>query len=515
MEIAIIIFAAILNAVLCLAAAKRLTHFLQQNNYGVRAYFKNYRRNFFFIRYQYIAGVTGILIFALFWFLLPRGGYGLFYLLGLIPYFIMLAALAFVTLRVKTKKPLSATRRMKRLFATLFFLCLIFNLLSLIFLSLLAPLAAILNAPFENKVNNGYIKAAKRKLEGMTGLVKIGITGSYGKTSVKLYLAEMLKAKYKVCASPQSYNTPLGIARVINNTLKPDDEILIAEMGARHNGDIKFLCGMVKPSIGILTAIGAQHLETFKCIGNIIAAKYELIENLCQGDAVPDTKTTAVFNCDSEYVKLLHERTCQRGVNRIISAGADKKNDVYYTVAGADAEGSAFSLYIGGEKLDCRTRLLGRHNIGNICAAAAAAHYLGVSGDEIAKAVSRLEPAVHRLQLLKGQGGITVIDDAYNSNPSGARAALDALAMFPGRKIIVTPGLVELGGAQYSENRGLGTYIAERADYCFAIGENAAAIKDGFAGAVVCADLAEAQARLAQIIKPGDTVLFENDLPDI
>ena len=512
MEIAIISFALVLNAVLCLAPAKRLMHFLQQNNYGVRAYFKGCRHNFFFIKYQYIAGTAGIAIFALFWFLLPRQHYGMLYLAGLVPYFIMLAVLSFAALKVRTKKPLSVTKRMKRLFAALFFLCLIFNLFSLMFLSLLAPLAALINAPLENKINDGYIKAAREKLTNMPKLIKIGITGSYGKTSVKFYLAEMLKMKYRVCASPQSYNTPLGMARVVNDTLKADDEVLIAEMGARHTGDIKFLCGIIKPSFGILTAIGAQHLETFKCVGNVIAAKYELIENLC---ADGGGNKTAVFNCDNEYVKMLYERTKLKNSGQFISAGADKKNTVYYTVDSVGAEGSAFSLYIGGEKFVCKSRLLGFHNISNLCAAASAACALGVSGADIVKAISRIEPAVHRLQLIKGQGGVTVIDDAYNSNPQGARAALDALAYFTGRKIVVTPGLVELGEAQYRENRDLGAYIAERADYCFAIGDNAAAIQEGFAGAVICRTLKEAQSLLAKMIKPNDVVLFENDLPDI
>ncbi len=513
--ILIVICAAPLNALCCVLSAKRLLLMLQHGNYSAAAYFQGIRKNSGLIGRMIICAAAGAALFLISFLLLPDKS-GIFLPLCVLPHFIFLFDHTLSVVRIKPKKPLVCTKRVRRLIVTLSALCCVFSPLSFILLPVLVPLAAVINSPLENRINNGFIAAAKKKLASMPGLIKVGITGSYGKTSVKFYLAGMLKTKFRVCVSPGSYNTPLGMARVINDTLKNDDEILIAEMGARRRGDIRFLCGMIQPSVGILTAVGAQHLETFKCLCNVADAKYELIENLYQHNGVK----TAVFNCDNETVRALHKKPEPRGVRRI-STGTGKENDVYYTAGRAGAEGSRFSLYIGGKKYDCETGLLGAHNISNVCLAAAAAHALGISGDLIAETVRCLKPAEHRLQLIRGAGGVTVIDDAYNSNPAGARAAIDVLSDFPGQRIAVTPGMVELGTAQSDENKAFGAYMAGKVDFCIAIGGNAADIHEGFLSSgggkdriTTCGSLSAAQEILKTVIRPGDTVLFENDLPD-
>lgn len=424
------------------------------------------------------------------------------------------------------KKPMSYTPRMKRLYACLALIALAVSLLIQLVFQLPAfvvfvavpylPLAAgFCMQPVERAISNHYLQEARDKLAARPELIKIGITGSYGKTSTKFILAAILSEKYDVLATPASFNTPMGLTRVIREQLEDHHQVFLAEMGARHVGDIKELIDLVHPTIGLLTSVGEQHLETFGTIETVADTKFELIEGLPENGA-------AFFASDGAWVDRLYERAaCEKYLTGTQGMGLDMKAEDI-TVG---AQGSVFMLCDKrtGEKVECRTKLLGRHNIGNIVLACAAARHLGLTMDEIARGVARIEPVEHRLQLLSGANGMTIIDDAFNSNPVGARAALDVLSAFEGRRrVVVTPGMVEQGAQEAEINRRFGAQMASRCDEVILVGKkHTLPIVEGLrAGGMdaehihVTASLEEATAVLGQIGHAQDVVLFENDLPD-
>ena len=422
----------------------------------------------------------------------------------------------------KVKKKLSFTPRMKRLCAAAALLCIGIAFLAifvtpyvLIVAALLFPLITLgagwLMRPIENAVNQKYLNQAKKKLDAQPSLIKIGITGSFGKTSTKFILASMLEQKYSVLATPSSFNTPMGLTKVINNDLKPSHEVFIAEMGARHVGDIRELVDLVHPQYGIITSVGKQHLETFHTLENIVNTKYELIEGL-------PADGCAFFANDNGLVSAMYDRTEKK---RFLS-GFDKKCDVYADDLEVGATGSFFTLHAQGTAMKMHTALLGKHNISNILVCAAAALHLGVSLEQIASALKKLKPIDHRLALMPGANGMIIIDDTFNSNPMGTKAALEVLKSFQGRKVVLTPGMVELGEAEQELNREFGRQMAECADAVILVGEKRT--EPILAGLreknfdenkiAVAPTLDEAVKLIGNYAGSGDVVLFENDLPD-
>jgi UDP-N-acetylmuramoyl-tripeptide--D-alanyl-D-alanine ligase len=276
------------------------------------------------------------------------------------------------------------------------------------------------------------------------------------------------------------------------------------------------LCGIVHPTIGVLTAIGPAHLDRFGSMDAIRRGKYEIVTSL------PDDGT-AVMNVDDPEVRTLADKTERVTVVRygIDGSGAP---DVTATDIQVTHAGTSFKVVDNrsGESIDASTRLLGRHSIGHVLAAAAVALTTGRSLAELAPAVGALEPVEHRLQLIEGTGGITVIDDAFNSNPAGAAAALDVLDSMPARrKVVVTPGIIELGPLQEKENEIFGERAATVADAVIVVAKvNRAAMLRGArrvenAAAMIVVDtLDQATAKFPELVGPGDVVLFENDLPD-
>ena len=364
--------------------------------------------------------------------------------------------------------------------------------------------ALILVKPVENIIAARFICKAKRKLDERQGLIRIGVTGSYGKTSVKNMLAELLgESAY---ATPASYNTPMGICRAVND-MPQEVKYFICEMGARRPGDIAELCGIVRPRVGVITGIAPQHIQTFKTLENVIATKGELIDNL-------PSNGIAVFNGYDEYA----ERMC---LDCTICRRYMTKRNVHCENVRLTAQGSAFTLVDGAERAECSLSLIGLHNIQNFCLAAQVCIALGMSVEEVASRAVNIKPVPHRLELIDTGRGITVIDDGYNSNVRGAKAALDALNLFPGRKIVAAQGFAEAGSKDAELNMRLGEQIAEVADIAILIGVKAKLMKKGLImhefpqeSIYIESSLERAQAIFGRILRAGDTLLIENDLPE-
>ncbi len=421
------------------------------------------------------------------------------------------------------KKPIAFTPRMKRLAGCVAVLTLIaaslVNYLGVppyilyVALAYLVMAAGYVMQPVERFINNWYKDDAEERLEKRTDLIKIGITGSYGKTSTKFILAAILSEKFSVLATPSSFNTPMGLTRVIREQLEPHHQVFLAEMGARHVGDIQELVELVKPKYGVLTSVGPQHLETFGNIETVASTKNELILGLPEGGA-------AFFAADGKWVDKLFD-ACKIEKYRTGLGGGYL--NMYAEDIRVSEDGSSFTLCSAeGERVQCKTRMLGQHNIQNIVLACMVAQKLGMSMDQIARGVSKTEPVEHRLQLIKNPGGMTIIDDAFNSNPVGAQAALDVLRGFSGRRVIVTPGMVELGEGEAAQNHRFGQKMVGSCDVIILVGKKRTKpIADGALAAGFDANalypvnnLTEATQLLAHIGRPGDVVLFENDLPD-
>ncbi len=431
-------------------------------------------------------------------------------------------------LQAKYKKPLVFTKRATRLYIAALLLVVMITALSvslttwhnglrvLLAIAILAPYfmmaANWLMRPVEKRINQGFYNEAKQILAQMPDLTVIGITGSYGKTSTKHYLYRILSERYNVLMTPGSFNTPMGVIRTIREQMKPYHNIFICEMGAKQIGDIKEICDLVAPQIGVITAVGEQHLESFKSIENVQRTKFEL------ADALPVTGL-AVVNNDFPYIANREVKNVP--VRRYTIAETDAEyhvEDVRY-----DSDATRFTVVGGGERIDLSTKLIGECNLSNLMGAVVVARYLDVPVSSIQYGVSRIEQVEHRLNMKRTPGGISIIDDAFNSNPDGARMALDVLRrMTQGKRVIITPGMIELGDKQVEYNRELGRQIARSCDYAMVVGQyNRDAILSGLQDEefpeeklFVADTFAAAQARLTQIAQPGDTVLYENDLPD-
>lgn len=374
--------------------------------------------------------------------------------------------------------------------------------------------ANVILAPIEKAINRKYYNEAAKILSSMPDLKVIGITGSYGKTSTKHYLHRILSEQFDTLMTPGNFNTTLGVIRTVREHLKPYNEVFIVEMGAKQLGDIKEICDLVHPSVGIVTAVGPQHLESFKSIENIQKTKFELIDSL-PADGL------AVINNDFDMIenRPVDNVSCVRYAVTSPDNAQITVENISYGPSGTDFTVKSAE----GWSLDLHTRLVGECNISNLIAAIAIAKHLGVDDEKIKYAVGEIQQVEHRLSIKRAQGGVVVIDDAYNSNPVGSSMALNVLSgMSGGRRIVVTPGMIELGDRTYELNRAFGEKIPEAADIAIIVGRyNRDAILEGIhsknmpAEAIFTVDsFVEAQKLLSTMLKSGDTVLYENDLPD-
>ncbi len=371
----------------------------------------------------------------------------------------------------KAKKPLVYTMRVKRLLITsaLLFIasvCIGFAIGNPVILPAvlftLCPfailLANIINKPLENAIVKYYINDAKKLLSNSNAKV-IGITGSYGKTSVKYYLSTILKAKYNVLMTPESYNTPMGVVKTIRSSLDALHDIFVCEMGAKRVGEIKEICDIVHPEIGIITSVGPQHLQTFKTLDNVKKTKFELADSLPKGNML-------FLNGDDDNINS-HKAEREHISYSITGNGMYNATDI-----SVSEKGTTFTVTApNGEKCTFATKLIGTHNVLNITGAIAVAHKLGIELSLIKAQVSKLKSVPHRLELVP-RGADLIIDDAYNSNPSGTKAALETLSCFDGFKILLTPGMVELGEKQDSLNYEFGKNAAKVCDYIILVGKS-------------------------------------------
>lgn len=366
--------------------------------------------------------------------------------------------------------------------------------------------------PIQSAINRRFLRAATAKLGSIAPRV-VGVTGSFGKTSTKHAIGTLIGEPDEVLITPGSYNTPLGVCRTINEQLGSKHRYFVVEMGAYRQGDIRELCEFVQPGIGVLTAVGPAHLERFGSLDAIRKAKYEIVESL-------GPEGIAVMNVDDPEVRALADATTAVRVVRYGSA-PEGRPDVSARDVTTTERGTSFTLVTPhGERSGLEVALLGVHAIGHVLAGVAVAMELGAGLDRIVSRFVRLRAPEHRLALIEGTGGVTVIDDAYNSNPAGADAALDVLESMPAKqKVVVSPGMVELGPLQAEANETFGRRVGQVADVFVAVGRlNRTALLAGAAGGrarVIEVDtLDEATAHLGTLLGRGDVVLFENDLPD-
>ena len=433
----------------------------------------------------------------------------------------------------QVKLPLKVTARVKRLIITISLLYLVPVLTMLVsydehllvyYYLLLATLAyvnnfviltaSVINIPVEKMVFNHFRNQATRKLKSMNSLDVIGITGSYGKTSSKNILHDILNVRYNVFKTPKNFNTPIGLIISVNNYLDKFNDLFIAEMGAFKIGEIQELCDLVHPKYGILTKVGTAHLESFGSQENIQIGKFELIESLPK-DGI------GILNADDPLqVSYQLKNDC-----KIVWIGIDNEDaDVVATDLKLSYKGTTFNVIFKGDdtKYEFTTRLLGKHNIYNILQSIALGKELGLNIKELQAGVNRVNAIEHRLELKK-YGDINIIDDAYNSNPVGSKMALEVLGLMPGKKIVVTPGMIELGSEQYELNMKFGEYIADVADEVILVGkEQTKPIYDGLMHKDykkkhihVINDVKEAFPMMQTLKDENTYVLLENDLPDI
>lgn len=515
-----LVWGGIFSAFCVLFCTHRQLAILQQEGYSERAFLKwCFRKGNLEGRRLSLLSLALALLTALFNICFCFLGHGIANLISLVPFAGLCVLYYFSEQKRALKVPLKSTPRLIRLsivFALLFmafscglgFACTavdlavgsewysLFRFVWFALLPLSAPFilagAGVLARAYEAPHSRRIVKNASKKLAD-SPCIKVGITGSFGKTSVKNFACAMLSRKYRVIATPASYNTPLGIARTVNEQ-GVDCDIFLAEMGARRTGDIKELCRLVQPTVGLVTGVTCQHLETFGSMEAIRAEKRELALTakccVLGGTAVDFCETASKEGQDFSAEEIV-----------------------------LSEEGVAFTLRLGEKRLPVKLPLYGRQTAQNVALAGALCLELGMTAEEIAEAVKDIQPVPHRLEKREGNG-LHILDDSYNSNAEGAKNAIEALRAFSGKKCVITPGLVELGDLEEEKNAELGGLLAGL-DLVVLVGETRVlSVRRGYLQAggeeerlFIVPTLQDAVAKLTAL-SAGDCVLFLNDLPD-
>lgn len=531
-EMILRIIASVLTALLLCASTVKMMGALQQSGYKCGGFWRWLKRkdNLYFNRLAVLSlclALTSALISLCFSFLGTR--YAL--LSASVPFFGLLLVFWRMDTKYALKVPVHFTARLKRLFAIylLFTACVayilvaglgflakwngstLYGLIAYVPFAVMPALTPILLTAangfagiFEELHNRKFVKRAGQVLDEKE-IIRIGVVGSYGKTSVKNILKTVLSEKYAVVETPASFNTPMGIAKTVFAPNFEKTQIFIAEMGARRRGDIASLCSMVKPDYAVFTGVCEQHIQGFGSMENVWAEKSEILK------------------CGAKKV------FCGAGLKERVEAEFPEAIGETVIVDEADFEvdtgaaATVFKMRIFGEMVEIKTSLLGRMAAENIRLAALVCIELGMTADEIVRGVEKLRPIPHRLQLIES-GGVYILDDGYNCNPKGAEEAILALGRFSGRKCIVTPGIVECGILEAKINGELGEKIARaQLDKVILVGHTlVGAVQKGYESAggdrekmVKAETLDKAQDILKEYLREGDAVLFLNDLPDV
>ncbi len=411
---------------------------------------------------------------------------------------------------------------------------------SLAGLPLLVDAALGALSPLEDRLAARFVAEAGRRIAAVRPRV-VAITGSYGKTSTKGYVAHLLAGRYAVVASPRSFNNRAGLARTVNQHLVPGTDVLVAEMGTFGPGEIAELCSWLVPDVAVITAVGPVHLERFGSVDAILAAKSEITERA----------EVCVLNVDDDRLLGLADRLERQG-KRVVRCSGQADGGSLGTLT---ADGAATPAAGGWREPDVRIvlrepelilELRGRTAgsvvrpdgappvvAGNVACAVGAAMAIGLESEEVLRRLADLPGAANRLAVERSASGAVVLDDTYNSNPAGGRVALEVLQRSgSGRRVVVTPGMVELGRLQLQENETFGAVALGIADVLVVVGRtnrrallrgagrsaasrNGSAPSAGPAGTVICVERREQAVEwVRRELGPGDTVLYENDLPD-
>ena len=520
----IFIYSIIIYLVYTELISTKALHMLQQNRYNrgyryIKWIIKNAKDNFInlslvfvafiFIKSEYISEIyMGIYLFLIILFLIKKK-------------------------REYVKIPLKYTARIKRLIITntiihlipalIMLAChnadyrniyyFIFGFINYINLFIIIGVNFI-NRPVENLVNIYFRNQAINKLKNMNHMKVIGVTGSYGKTSSKNIVTDILNVKYNAFKTPQNYNTPYGLMITINNFLDNYNDYFIAEMGACKKGEIKELCDLVHPTYGIITKIGLAHLETFGSEKTIQDTKFELIESL------PEDGIGVLNGDDEKQVSYKIKNNC-----KILWVGINNKDvDVRAKDIKLGYKGTTFKVKFKDlkEEYEFETKLLGEANIYNILAGIALGRELGIEIKDLQKAVKQVSPVEHRLCMGKYYD-INLIDDAYNANPDGCKMAVEVLSSMPGKQIVITSGMIELGEKSYEENKKLGKIIADNhIDEVILIGKNQTKpIQDGLKEnhynekhIHILNDIMDAFPLMLELKDKDTYALLQSDLPD-
>ena len=361
---------------------------------------------------------------------------------------------------------------------------------------------ALITRPLEAALARRYLARAGAKLAQLGPRV-IGVTGSYGKTSTKNHVRDLLNGIFDVVASPASWNNSAGLSRTVNEYVGQGTQVLVAEMGTYGPGEIRAMCSWVNPEIGIITAIGPMHLERMKTLDTVARAKSELLESV----------RVAILNVDDDRLAQIADSL--RGAE-VWRCGTHRQPGLDVSL---ERDDDIVTVRYRGDVIASFESQPGLH-LDNVACALAAALAVGAPRDKVLTRLSELSVPAHRAAQGVSDGGLIVIDDTYNSNPSGARHALDLLESAvpdPNRRAVITPGMVELGDGQDRENQAFAEAVAKVGAVLLIVGwTNRRALAAGAQHGEVVKVASRGAARdwVRSTLTAGDGVLWENDLPN-
>lgn len=419
---------------------------LQQSHYHIKEYTKSFYTYYFKKVYNYILYILIAISFTNNIYL---------YIFGQV--LVIISVLINDRFIIKLK----ITKRILRLIFTYFILQAIvtflfknLNITSLLYIlnPFIVIIANFINLPLEHLIKKRYIHQASKKLSSLENVLKVAITGSFGKTSTKNIIYSLFENKYITVKTPQSFNTIMGLTKVINNSINTTTEVFVCEMGASKKNEIRKMEALIKPQIRIITDVGLQHISTFKTLENVLEAKFELLNK-------ENKESINILNGDNELIK-----TNSKDIPNTIYFGINKENTFNARNIVIDTNKTSFDIYHFDKYiLTINTKLLGIHNVKNILATFALTNALTkynitITNEEFVNVISKLEPTPHRLTYKK-VGNVHLYDDSYNANIVGFQNSVEVLSKVNLKKVIITPGIVDAGASSKELNESLVTII--------------------------------------------------------